>query len=548
MPCKTPFIPGNHRLFPSGILSHVLRRCLPAGSLPTDPPPRLAAALAAGYLPALERHVRRCGRTPTLTDMRLLDQLLGGPAGGPGGESSDRNHGHGQERGHEGCHDLLWLLAYGDRDQAGALVSSLAKALDGLGSPMCERLETGLTHGPAEAQRLRGAVQLIASVCVLLGHGVEVCDSMAVAGADEEDEHAQGQQEQGQQQRVQQGQGQQEQRRARQRVRQLQQVVCQAVREMRRVLCRMVYMVSQALQDGVHGLGREDQRAIKEQLGRAVAPLLCVLWVSARTALHRHTQEAGAGGGGEGGDDGCSHESACGSASRGGDGGDDESSGPPDLLMAMMLGFVMPRLDINSVTWEANLVLTAWQHSAAYLPPEQRQRSAGMVVDLAWCNAALVRARKKERGSYVPIIMLEPVQAAAEVARAAGDVATVQRAEEYRAWVKGHCSGSEGGLQLQAKGWREKVPEERLRLAGRAWLLGGEETAEVEWGAAVDGHVLGHGGGGEAGRGRGGVGEGPDVWCPCPRCQPALRRQIDGAECRASADGEGQGEEGDEAT
>ncbi len=91
------------------------------GTLPSPPPRRLAAALAGGYLPCLERLLRRCGRCSTHADVRLLQLLLP-----PGAHTSD----------------LLWALAYGDPKQATSLVLTLAKVL--------ARLDEGWAAGVVE--------------------------------------------------------------------------------------------------------------------------------------------------------------------------------------------------------------------------------------------------------------------------------------------------------------------------------------------------------------------------------------------------------------
>ncbi len=96
--------------------SPALTVCSP-GTLSPRPPPALAAALAGGFLPCLERLVRRAGESsaaagsshaPGTAEQRLLVEVL------RMGTSSR-------------C--LFWCLAYGDPPEAAALVVSLGKLL-----------------------------------------------------------------------------------------------------------------------------------------------------------------------------------------------------------------------------------------------------------------------------------------------------------------------------------------------------------------------------------------------------------------------------------
>ncbi|PNH07473.1 Trafficking protein particle complex subunit 8 [Tetrabaena socialis] len=100
--------PGQLRLVGKWLRAPRLEMLQPDERLPAAPPPRLAAALAGGLLPSLERLLRRAGEEPDGQESMVVRGMLG--AAQPGN---------------------LWahLLAYGEPRQAAALVATLGKLL-----------------------------------------------------------------------------------------------------------------------------------------------------------------------------------------------------------------------------------------------------------------------------------------------------------------------------------------------------------------------------------------------------------------------------------
>ncbi|PNH08886.1 hypothetical protein TSOC_004545 [Tetrabaena socialis] len=100
--------PGRLRLVGEWLRAPRLEMLQPDERLPPAPPPRLAAALAGGLLPSLERLLRRAGEEPDGQESMVVRGMLG--AAQPGN---------------------LWahLLAYGEPRQAAALVATLGKLL-----------------------------------------------------------------------------------------------------------------------------------------------------------------------------------------------------------------------------------------------------------------------------------------------------------------------------------------------------------------------------------------------------------------------------------
>ncbi len=108
----------------------------PAVRPPPLPPARLAAALVGGYLPCLERLLRRCGRGFAFGDVLMSTHMLISGAGPTAGcRTSRRGLGIGGDgRGSSSTvnhlsHDLPWLLAYGQPRQSASLLASMAKVV-----------------------------------------------------------------------------------------------------------------------------------------------------------------------------------------------------------------------------------------------------------------------------------------------------------------------------------------------------------------------------------------------------------------------------------
>ncbi len=558
----------------SGRTNNHFSQCLPrparhppAGPLPLEPPPRLAAALAAGYLPALERLLRRCGREATPADLRLAGTLLRGAelgaasraraaAGGREGTAGVGGKQQHQERGQEEClgsHDVLWLLAYGDRDQAGALVGSLRKALNNV----YEAADSALGPGPglgqeelppgAEAEaRVWGPPALHAAAAWLLGQGVEACERMAAAavaagpsgggGQDEEaGQHKQGPQ--GQPCRPQQ---------------QLQEVVSLAVQLLGEGLFSWVGTSTYS----VLASGRSRTAAGEHggdvwwHLVDAVPALLYVQRAVARTGLHTlmcAAQQQAADRAAAGGSSG---SGSTGSISGNGSGGSGSGSAATGDTAATGAGPspVAPGVNGTDVSkqWEkcAHFPITGtWVTFLPHLPPGARAESARLVMDIAWCLQAIAQ-RKAGRSGHVPLLLFpQQVQTAAEVAQDAGDLDTLRKAQSYLAWSKvalppnkgeftweGGDRAPEGCVKLQGQPWLYSLAEARRRLPRGCWNPG---CGRLE-------------GDSEAGEELAVCGKCRRAWYCCKDCQEEHYWCAGGhkAECKRAAGGEQQGQRG----
>ncbi|GFR51295.1 hypothetical protein Agub_g13656, partial [Astrephomene gubernaculifera] len=109
--------------------------------LPSSPPPNLAAALAAGYIPLLELVLRMYGRTEDFDPFSGLEVLSSRTLGGP---------------------RLPWLLAYGKPRDAASLLATVTKAVQ----RFTVSRNVGMTHPMA-----RTLIHLFRDLLCLLSSG-----------------------------------------------------------------------------------------------------------------------------------------------------------------------------------------------------------------------------------------------------------------------------------------------------------------------------------------------------------------------------------------
>lgn len=443
--------------------------------MPPEPPPRLAAALAAGYLPALERLLRRCGREATPADLRLAGTLLRGAELGARAASGATEGAAGMRgkrqrqlaREQEEClgsHDVLWLLAYGDRDQAGALVYSLRKALDNVYKAADSALVQGqgqgeLPPGSETEARVWGPPALHAAAAWLLGQGVEVCERMAAAAGagckgaagrgEEQHEHGQ----QGGPCRPQQ---------------QLQEVVSLAVQVLGKGLSSWVCTSAQS----VLASGRSRSAAGEDadnkwwHLTDTVPALLRVQRAMTRTALHPllcAAQQQAADGDAAGGSGGSG--SVCGNGS----GRTRETAATGAGSSPVALGVYDTDVTKQWEKYARPTAIGTWVTFLPHLPPGARAQSARLAVDIAWCLQAFAQ-RTAGCSGHVPLLLFpQQVQMAAEVAQGAGDLDTLHNAQSYLAWSKEALPPNKREFTWEGG---DRAPEGCVRLQGRPWLLG----------------------------------------------------------------------------